>query len=150
MLVRLRRRDDPDIGREPVEDASEVLPVVVDPVRVASERVGHVDEPPTHVGPSVLVRKLRDLRRLRLPFVLRVQDEALERMTAHLAEAAGQELGEHDLPPESTDVLEAADAQARVDHQVALLADEGLRLDEEIIVPVGQRGSPVARMGRRA
>jgi len=71
-------------------------------------------------------------------------------MTAHLAEAAGQELGERNLPPESTDMLEAADAQARVDHQVAFLADECLRLDEEIIVPVGQRGSPVAQMGRRA
>jgi len=71
-------------------------------------------------------------------------------MTAHLAEAAGQELRERDLPPEPADVLEAADAQTRVDDQVVLLADERLRLDEEIIVPVGQRGSPVAQMGRRA
>jgi len=71
-------------------------------------------------------------------------------MTADLAEAAGQELGERDLSPEPADVLEAADAQSGVYDQVALLADECLRLDEEIIVPVGQRRSPVAQMGRRA
>ncbi len=150
MLVRLRRRDDPNVGREAVEDASEILPVMVDPVLVATERVRHVDEPPTNVRPSVFAGKLRDLRRLRLPFVLRVQDEALERIAADLAEAARQELAEGDLSSQSANVLEAADAQARVDDQVALLADERLHLDEEIIVPVRQLGSPVAQMGRRA
>src|SRR2546422_11205422 len=59
-----------------------------------------------------------------------------------LPETAAQKLGERDLAAETTDVLEAADAEARVDDEVPLLADVRLRLDEEVVIPVRQRVPP--------
>src|SRR5207245_9131098 len=121
--IRLRCRDDPDVGRKPVEDPAEVLPVVLDPIRVTSEGIGHVDEAPPGVLPTVLLRELRDLGLLGLPFILRIEDEALERVPAVLVQAAGEKLGERDFAPQPADMLEAADAEARVDDDLPLSAE---------------------------
>src|SRR5207245_1378855 len=45
IAVRIRRRHDPDTGREPVQDAAEILPEVLDPIRMAPDGIRHVDEP---------------------------------------------------------------------------------------------------------
>ncbi len=102
---------------------------MVDPIRVASERIGDVDEPPPGVRQTVLLRELRDLGRLGLPFILCIEDEALERIPAVLVQAAGEKLGERDFAAQPTDVLEAADAQACVDDDLPLSAEEGLGID---------------------
>src|SRR5207245_3961057 len=91
-----------------------------------------------------------DLGLLCLPLVLRVQDQALERVPPMVPKTAGQKLGEHDFPAEPADVLESADAQARVDDKVPLLADVRLRLDEEVIIPVRQRVPPRDAQLRRS
>ena len=140
--VRLRRRDDPDSGREPIEHATEVLPVVVDPVAVASERIGHIDEPATDELLPVFLRELADLPVLALPLILRVEDEALYRPSTVLLKTARQQMGKRDLAAEPTDVLQPADAQARIHDDVRLLADVGLRLREKLIVPMRQSVSP--------
>ena len=140
--IRLRRRDDPDSGREPIEHATEVLPVVVDPVAVASERIGHIDEPATDELLPVFLRELADLPVLALPLILRVEDEALYRPSTVLLKTARQQMGKRDLAPEPTDVLQPADAQTRIHDDVRLLADVGLRLREKLIVPVRQSVSP--------
>src|SRR5439155_19345812 len=113
--VRIRRRDDPDVRRKPIEDPAEVFPVVLDPIRVTSEGIRHVDEPPPGVLPTVLLRELRDLGLLGLPLVLRIEDEALERVPAVLVQAAGEKLGGRNFAAQPADMLEAADAEARVD-----------------------------------
>jgi hypothetical protein len=115
---------------------------VLDPIRVASEGIRDVDEPPADVPSPVLLRELGDLTLLGLPFVLGVQDEALDRSPTGLAEAPREQLGQGDLPAESADVLESAHAQSCVHDEVQLVADIGIRLEEEIIVPVRQAGSP--------
>src|SRR6267143_630590 len=140
--IRLRRRDDPDSGSEPIEHATEVLPIVVDPVAVASERIGHIDEPATDELLPVFLRELADLPVLALPLVLRVEDEALDRPSMVLLKTARQQMGKRDLAAEPADVLQPADAQARIHDDVRLLADVGLRLREKLIVPVRQSVSP--------
>ncbi len=140
--IRFRRRDDPDPRGEAIEHAAEVLPVMVHPVAVASHRIGHVDQAAAHVFRPVFLRELTDLPLLALPLVLRVEDEALERPSVVLPKTPRQQVGEGDLPAESADMLKPADAQARVHDDVRLLADEGLRLREKLIVPMRQRVSP--------
>src|SRR5207244_7569285 len=107
-----------------------------------SEGIGHVDEAPPGVLPTVLLRELRDLGLLGLPFILRIEDEALERVPAVLVQAAGEKLGERDFAPQPADMLEAADAQARIDDEITLSAAAGLRMDPAVIVPMRQRIPP--------
>src|SRR5256712_12888494 len=143
----MRPGDDAEIRRRPVEAPAEVFPVVLDPIRATSEGIGHVDEPPPGVLPTVLLRELRDLGLLGLPLVLRIEDEALERVPAVLVQAAGEKLGERDFAPQSADMLEAADAAARIDDELFLPADQGRRIDQEVIVPMRQRVPPAMENG---
>src|SRR2546428_9411009 len=129
LLVLIRRDAVPNAGSKPVMDPAEVFPVVLDPIRVTSEGIGHVDEPPPGVLTTVLFRELRDLGRLGLPFILCIEDEALERVPAVLVQAAGEKLGERDFAAQPADVLEAADAQACIDDDLPLSAEEGLAID---------------------
>ena len=146
--IGLGRAHDADVRGEPVEDAAEVLPVMLDPIRVAAEGIGDVDEPSSDILSSVFLRELGDLPLLALPLILGVEDQALDRLPSVLAQAPCQELGERDLPAEPAHMLQAADAQARVDDEVRLRPDVGLRLRQKLIVPMGQRPSPQVRMGR--
>ena len=142
VAVGVRRRHDPDAGREPIQDTAEILPEVLDPIRVASDGIRDVDEPPPRVLPTIFLRELGDLRLLCLPLVLRVQDQALKRVPPMIPKTVGQKLGQRDFAAETTDVLKATHAEARVDDKVPLLADVRLRLDEEVVIPVRQRVPP--------
>ena len=77
-----------------------------------------------------------------------VEDEALEGVPAVLVQAAGEKLGERDFAAQPADVLEAADAQARINDEIFLPANEGFRIEEEIIVPMRQRIPPGDAQGR--
>src|SRR3989454_1106838 len=142
VAIRVRGRNNPDAGREPIQHPAEILPEMFDPVRVATERIRDIDEPAAGVLPPVLFRELGHLGFLRLPLVLRVQDETLNRVPTQVSETSSQELGECDLASEPPHMLESADAQASVDDEVPLLADVRFRIDEEVIVPVRQRVPP--------
>src|SRR5256885_13024794 len=83
-------REDPEPRSEAVEHATEVLPVMVHPVAVASHRIGHVDQAAAHVFRPVLFRELPDLPFRALPLVLRVEDEALDRPSVFLLKTPGQ------------------------------------------------------------
>src|SRR3989441_1481614 len=150
IAVRVRRRHDPDAGGEPIQDAAEVLPEVLDPIRMAPGGIRHVDEPAARVLASIVPRELGYLSLLCIPLVLRVQDQALKRVPPMVPKTAGQKLGERDFAAEPAYVLESADAQARVDDKVPLLADVRLRLDEEVIIPVRQCVPPRDAQLRRS
>src|SRR5207249_12261971 len=90
--VGVRRRHDPNARGEPVEDAAEILPEMLDPVRMAANRILHIDEPPARELPSVLLRELGHLGLFRLPLVLRVQDQALEGVPALLPKRTSQKV----------------------------------------------------------
>ena len=91
--VGLRRAHDADVRGEPIEDAAEILPVMLDPVGMAAQGIRHVDEPSSDILPSVFLRELADLPLLALPLILGVEDEALGRLPSVLAQAPRQELG---------------------------------------------------------
>jgi len=116
---------------------------------MTAEWIGHIDQPSPDVLSTLVARELPDLALLRLPLVLCVQHETLENLSSVLAQAAHQELREGDLPAESADVLQATHAEARVDDEILLVPYEGLRLDEQVVVPVRQGGPRAAEQTRR-
>lgn len=128
--VRLRRRDDADARGEAIEDAAEVLPVMLHPVAMASEWIGHIDESTADVLLAVFLRELGDLAFLPLPLVLRIEDQGLERPSVLLLKTSREQVGQSDLPAESADMLEAADAQSCIHDDVRLRSNVGLRLQE--------------------
>ena len=121
---------------EVVEVVPEVLPVVVDPARVAPVGVRDVDQPPGRVLRPGAVRELSDLPRARLPLVLRVQHEAMDHPVAFLLERAADRVSEHDLTAEAADVLKAADGEAGVHDDVLSILHERPDLVEEFVRPV--------------
>jgi len=56
---------------------------------------------------------------------------------------------EGDFPAKSADVLQSAHAETGIHDEILFSPDVGLRLREELIVPVGQRLSPEAQNGQR-
>src|SRR2546428_13543492 len=103
---------------------------MVDPVRLAADRMRDIDEPAAGVLPPGLLRELGNLGFLRLPLVLRVKDQTLKGVPPQVPQTPGQELGGRDLAAAPAHGLGAADAQAGVDDQAPLLADVRLRVDE--------------------
>jgi hypothetical protein len=105
---------------------------------MAAVRIGHIDEPSTHVGLALVARKLGQLARAALPLILRVQDQTVDHGTFVRSQRSGDELRERDLSAQPADVLLPAHAQSGVDDEVVFVADPSMDIQEKFVEPMGQ------------